>query len=120
MPVTLTQIASNTASVTFAVGQDSVTVVYYPGRVTEKALADLQDLGQMTGDTVTAGFSAFNETLAGLIKSWDVMNDDGTMFPVEAARLAELPIGFRIQVISAILGDLRPEAMAPHLLNGNS
>ncbi len=119
MPVTLTQIAANTASVTFAVGTETVTVVYYPGKVTEKAIARMQGMSDMTGENVLAGFGAFNETLASLIKKWDVLEEDGvTMFPITPERLAELPVGFRIQVIGAIMGDLRPETMAPQQMNG--
>lgn len=116
MPVTLAQIAANTASVTFAVGNETVTIVYYPGRVTEKTIAQTEAMKTMTGETMEARYSAFNTALAGLIQSWDVMEDDGvTMWPLEPGRLAELPVGFRMQVIGAILGDLRPETAAPQM-----
>ena len=54
-------------------------------------------------------------TLAHLIKSWDVYDDEAqtVMFPLDPKRLAELPLTFRIQVISAILKAIRPEEMAP-------
>ncbi len=116
MPVTIGQIATNTAAVTIRVGEETVTIVYYPGKVTEKAIAQMQGMATMNESNVMAGFSAFNETLSHLIKSWDVMENDGvTMYPLEATRLAELPVGFRIQVIGAIMGDLRPETMAPQM-----
>jgi len=124
MGITLAQIAANTASVTFDVkltdedGNTStqpVTVVYYPGRVTERAIAQLQGFSSLTAETLVDGLSAFNVTLAHLIKSWDVYDDEAqtVMFPLEAKRLAELPLTFRIQVISAILKAIRPEEMAP-------
>lgn len=117
MPVTLAKIASNTASVTLHVGEDTVTIVYYPGRVTEKAIATLNAFGKMDTSRLEEDFSAFNHMLAHLIKSWDVLEDDGeTMFPLEAKRLAELPVGFRMGVINAIMSDIRPEQMAPQTM----
>lgn len=123
MGITLSQIAANTAQVTFEVtltdesgttGRQPVTVVYYPGRVTEKAIAQLQGFSALTADSVVGGLQAFNGTLAHLIKSWDVFEDaeQTQMFPLDPARLAELPFVFRVQVITAIMGDLRPEGIA--------
>ena len=124
MGLTLSQIAQNTASVTFQyeiVHEDGsresqpVTIVYFPGRVTEKTLATMSALGTLDQASLVSGFEAFNSTLAGLIKSWDVLNDDGSMFPLEPVRLAELPVFFRIEVVNAILGDMRPEMIAPQM-----
>src|SRR5215469_2894442 len=100
MPITLAQIAANTASVTFevtltaedgSVSTQPVTVVYYPGRVTEKAIAQLQNFSTLTADSVVSGLERFNVTLSSLIKSWDVYEDaeQTVMFPPTAARLAE-------------------------------
>lgn len=131
MPVSLSQIASNTARVTVSVSLSQedgsttielVQIVYYPGRVTEKSIAQVQAMAELHEESVTAGFAGFNDTLVHLIKSWDVLDDSvdpPVMFPLEARRLAELPIGFRLEVMTAIMNDLRPEAMAPHL-NGHS
>src|SRR5258708_35651234 len=115
MPVTLAKIAANTASVTLHVGEDTVTVVYYPGRVTERAIAVVNSFSTMHQETLAEGFREFNEVIANLIKSWDVLEDDGTMFPLKPGRLAELPVTFRVQVLGAILGDIRPETMAPQM-----
>ncbi|SRR5258708_1724023 len=121
MALTLNKLASNTASVTLQVDEDTVTVVYYPGRVTEKAMAQMQAFTLMDESNLVAGFVGFNEMLAHLIKSWDVFEDDEQtiMFPLEPDRLSELPIIFRVNVVNAIAGDIRPEAMAPQL-NGHS
>lgn len=114
MPLSLSKMATNTASVTFCFGSDPVTVTYYPGKVTEKALADLQAMSHLADDTIVDGFGAFNAMLAGLIKSWDVFEDDEQtqMFPVDATRFSELPFAFRMQVLQAIMQDIRPETMA--------
>ena len=87
MPVSLAQIANNTASVTFQAGatpDETATVVYYPGHVTENTFAVLNSFQNgSTTDEVIAGFKVFNEELAKLIKSWDVYEDAAqtVMFP---------------------------------------
>jgi hypothetical protein len=117
MPVTLNQIAANTASITLSVGGETVTIEYFPGRVTEKVLTagNFSRRGDKPED-IAAGVEDFNGTLANLIKSWDVLENDGqTMFPIEAGRFPDLPLGFRLQVFSDILGAFRPEAIAPQV-----
>jgi hypothetical protein len=113
MALTLSQLATNTAQVTFSYAGNMLTLIYYPDRVTEKALATLQSFSKMDENSVVAGFQAFNETLANIIKSWDVFEDDAEtkMFPLEPERLAELPIAFRMECINAIMGDIRPESI---------
>lgn len=115
MPITLTKIASNVAQVSFSVGEDTVHIEYYPARVTEKTFAQLQAFSAMDETTLATGFAGFNSLLAHLIRSWDVYEDDEetVMFPLEPDRFAELPIAFRIQVMTSILSDIRPEAIAP-------
>src|SRR5579884_2429379 len=114
MPVTLSQIAANTASVTFPVGDETVTIVYYPAKVTEKTFAQLQLFTNMKDeDTILAGFEALNEVLIGLMKSWDVYEDTAMtqMYPLTQERLSELPIVVRLQVLGAITGSFSPEAL---------
>ena len=115
MPITLAKIASNVSSVTLQFGEDTVTVHYYPGRVTEKLFAELNAFSSMTEETMMPSFKAFNETLSNLIKSWDVYEDEAEtiMYPLDPVRLAELPMMFRIQIVSAITSDIRPESLAP-------
>lgn len=130
MPLTLAKMTSNTASVTFIYGDDPVTVVYYPSRVTEKTLAQLQFFISASEDTLGQSFETLNEILAGkaitsdrltdqqrstgLVKSWDVYEDDAQsqMFPIDPSRFSDLPFDFRIKVLGAIIGDVRPEAIA--------
>lgn len=114
MPLTLSHLANNTAQVTFQYSGQSCTLVYHPGRVTEKAIAQLQGFAKLDENTIVAGFEAFNETLAHLIKSWDVFEDEAetTMFPLDPTRLAELPVAFRMACIQSIMGDIRPESIA--------
>ncbi len=120
MPITLAKIASNTASVTLSggsLGEDTVTLVYYPGRVTENVISRMSGFAGVSPDAIVSELHLFNETLASLIKSWDVFDDaeQTVMFPIDATRFSELPIAFRLQVTSGILGDIRPEAFAPQM-----
>lgn len=115
MPITLTKIANDTASVTFPYSGESVTVEYLPSKVTEKTFKQLQVFSQISDVTIIDSFGALNDMLVSLVKSWDVFEDDGqqVMFPLSVDRLPELPIMFRATVLKAILGDIRPEALAP-------
>lgn len=116
MPITFHQIASNTATVTLHVGEETVTVVYYPGRVTEKTIKTMMSFANLEQAQLEEGFRSFNTVFTTLIKSWDVLEDDGeTMFPLLPERLEELPVFFRVQVVNAIMEDLRPEAIAPQM-----
>lgn len=118
MPVSLTKIAANVAVVTFLYGEDSVTVAYYPARVTEKMYAEMRSLIE-SDDPQT--LQVFNECLCRLIKSWDVYEDEAMtiMYPINPDKLSELPLMFRFQVLKEILSDIRPEAIAPQMTNGN-
>lgn len=119
MPITLAKIASNTADLTFKWGDDTVSLTYYPGRVTEKVLADMQAIGRLSAASdetaMLQSFTDFNTMLAGLLKQWDVYEDaeQTVMFPLQPERLAELPFFFRMATIQAIIGDIRPEMIAP-------
>jgi hypothetical protein len=115
MPITLSKIANNEASVTFHYGEDEITLKYYPGRITEKTFAQLQAFSRMEGaDDVIEGFGKLNELLVSLLKSWDVLEDDEkTMFPIGSEHLAVLPIPFRVAVLQAVMRDIRPNEIAP-------
>ena len=120
MPISLAQMAANTKSVTFTTDQDgnTATIVYFPGKVTEKAISAMTAFASMGEGSapadVAATFGDFNSMLVNLIKSWDVYDDaeQTIMFPLEAKRFAELPFAFRMQVLTSILQDIRPEAGA--------
>jgi hypothetical protein len=121
MPVTLAKLAANTAEVKLAVGDDTVTITYFPARINEQVYADLSLLADPTNRDVAANVGALNDTLVKLVKSWDVLEDDGvTMFPVSAERLSELPLVFRAEVINAIFADMRPNSAATEATQNSS
>lgn len=120
MPVSLAKIANNTANVAVQASSDPADVAnitYYPGRITERVFAAMDSFGHLDENNLTAGFKEFNETLANLIKTWDVFEDEAqmVMFPIDAARFPELPFSFRMGIVDAIMGDIRnrPETIAP-------
>lgn len=117
MPITLEKMASNTASVTIQSGEDSATIVYYPGRVTDKILAQIKALGSLDEDSALEGLEAFNGTIASLIKSWDIYEDAKAtrLLPITAEGISAIPYLFRVQMVTAILGDINPEEIAPQM-----
>ena len=108
MPITLAKMAANTASITFNIGADTVTVVYYPGRVSDSAIAKMD-----------ASADEFNQTLASLIQSWDIYEDtDQTqLLPIDADHLSALGRSYRMQIARAIVRDIRPNAETAQTLN---
>ena len=119
MPVTLSQIANNTAKVTLQVrtGENETSelnVIYYPARITEETFAQLQAYDALGNDFV-AGLQSLNEVLISLIKEWDFYQDDAQtiMYPLENGALKKVPMVFRMNVLHGILSDIRPEQMAP-------
>lgn len=121
MPVTLSQIANNESTLVITggvLGENTVNLVYFPGHVTEEVFSSLNVFSTMNEQNLESGFASFNETLASLIKSWDVMEDDNvTMFPIDPARFPKLPVMFRMQVLTSIVSDIRPEMIAPQMQN---
>ena len=106
MPITFNQIATDEASVTLKYGTDSITIVYYPNKLTGKMRAEIE-----------AGTTADYDVLSQLIKSWDVYEDDAQtiMFPIE--RMSEFGIKFTTQVVQAIAQDYSPNSVAPQNLS---
>lgn len=98
MPITASHMSTNTASTSIIYEGESVNIVFYPNKVNNKAIK------QLDGD-----IEGFDATLAELIKSWDVLEDDGSMFPPHPERLAGLSFPFRVAVARAIMKAMRPE-----------
>jgi hypothetical protein len=101
MPVTFRQIAANSAKVTIQTDLGPVTIEYYPNKITDALLAEIQ----ATRDA--------NVPMTEILKSWDIYEDDDftVMFPIE--RVAEFGIPFKIQILEAIMETMRPNGIAP-------
>ena len=103
MPVSLSQMMADTATVSLTTNIGTINVVYYPNRVSDTAMAQLDQ-----------GSDEFNDTLASLMQSWDIFEDDAqtTMLPIDAAHLGALGLSFRIKLAWSIIRDIRPETAA--------
>ena len=110
MPVTFSEIVSDTAQVSFRFADNDITLTYHPGRVTEETFQLSFQFGEMDTSTFDATFKSFNQELSNLVSSWDVYIDEEKtqMYPLDADHLVKLPILFRVRVLQAILGDIRP------------
>ena len=119
MPVSLGQIANKKASVKFLVNGDpdaELNIEYNPGVLTEKVFKQLQRLQTSKDvDEAIEGFGSLNNILCKLIMSWDAYEDEAqtTPIPITPERFEDLPIDFRMEVLSALMNDMRPEAAAP-------
>jgi len=119
MPVSYEQIIENTAQVKFQVGEnpeDTLTVIYYPGRVTDKELISLMSFAGLQShlDEAEKRLVSLNETLVNLIKDWDFYEDAKftVKVPIEAKRMSKLPGPLRTRILFAIAKDMNPEASA--------
>jgi hypothetical protein len=108
MPVTLGKMAANTASVTIPIGTDTLTIVYYPNAVTDNSVAQFD-----------AGSDAFNETMPKIIKSWDIYVDEEqtTILPIAPESFADMGYQYKLQILQAIIEDVRPNTIAPQIQN---
>lgn len=125
MPITVSQMATNSVTVAFDYAGETVNVTYAPGNINEKVFAGIASLAEANSfdlskvDTtnmseisadLSAVLSAVNDTLVAVVSKWDVLNDDGTMFPLDVKRLSELPILFRAEVLTKVFENFAPNA----------
>lgn len=99
MPLKASQMAINVAEISVEYGDSTVNVSFYPDKFNNKIIALLD--GKVDG---------FDQALCELIKSWDVLEDDGSMTPLVPERLATLSFPFRVKVAKAITGTMRPNS----------
>ncbi len=100
MPVTFSKMAANEATITMTggpLGDDSLTLTYYPNKLTKKTITQLDN-----------GLDGLNQTLSDLIKVWDVLDEDDAMYPLNPDSLAALGIPVLIYISRAIVEDIRP------------
>lgn len=114
MTVKLSDIASNHSTVKVAVGDEYVTINYYPGRITDEVFQTLVGFDHLTAESAKSTLHDLNSTLVHLVESWDVVENDGeTVIPLTLKRLASVYLPFKMQVLASIMADIRPEAVAP-------
>jgi hypothetical protein len=104
--------AANTADVSLAYAGETITVTYYPARISEEMLAQLDSLETMSNlSSALQGFGSLNNVLANLIKEWDLYEDEKMtiMIPIEPERLKALGIELLVKIFYAIITNFRPE-----------
>ncbi|SRR5258706_3248565 len=121
MALTVSNLNDETASFTLSVGNESVAVVYYSGRVTTETIQEIERISKMVAKDVTETYKAIDHMLVRLIKSWDLFEDDEhmMMFPLIPEHLATLPAVFRLKVLSATIkaamADQEPPKFLPEI-----
>jgi hypothetical protein len=115
MPVTLSKIARNTATVTLSFGEDQLAIEYYPLRITSEMMSVIFD-PSTTEQSIKAQLREYSETLASIIKSWDLLEDDGeTPIALSTERIMQISPIIVLLVIRGIGADLRPEQIASQI-----
>lgn len=119
MPVSLSKIASNSATVTLYFGEqeeDSLNVEYLPLRITTEMIGQMQDFANMSESNVMRKFHEIAQMLVSIVKSWDLLEDDvSAPIPLTTERVEQISPVIVLMIIQAILGDIRPETVAPQM-----
>lgn len=85
--------------------EDVVEVTYRPGALTLQVADDLREAQfNPLGDVEVVG-----HTLLTIIEKWDLMDDDGTPYPVSEESIKKLPIEFLGRIFNAIQNDAIPD-----------
>lgn len=119
MPLTLQKLLKKTSHVSVKVDEeDVIEVEYYPAMITEKVIAQMQELSSaqnQEAENVVKNFTLLNEIIMKLVKSWDIFEDEKHkhMYPLTQDKLSDLPILIRMSVVYGIFGDIRPNEIAP-------
>lgn len=119
MPITISQLVADVRKLEISLSIGSLTVSYCPSKVTEKTIyAGLRFQSISTDENkFVESFEGLNEALCDIIQSWDFFEDDEQqiMVPLTPKRLESIPVFIRTSVLYSIIGDIRPEAMAPQM-----
>jgi hypothetical protein len=120
MPLSYAKIQKNEATTTIAAYGETLTIVYYPSKVTDEIFVKFAGFDGITSVSMARdALLGLNEMLSGLIKSWDFFEDDEqkVMWPLTHDRLAQLELSFKMKCMYAIMSDVRPEAVVPQTQN---
>jgi hypothetical protein len=114
----LADLARKTKRVTLAFEDETVHLEVRYQLITQKLIADIAALNSLAIDLseqTAEKLHTLGEQVARLVASWDVLDDDGQMFPLDPERLAaEIPMMFLAQVLGAAAGAIyQGEAPAP-------
>jgi hypothetical protein len=113
MAVKLSHISAKCKSIQVMFDDDVLNIEYYPNKITEETFEQLNALSKMKEDTISESFMSYNTTLVGLMKSWDMLDDDGvTVLPLTAEQMIKVGIVARGKILESIMEDIRPNQTA--------
>jgi len=124
MPIKFSDLARDTKAATLDVGGgDTIAFRFRHGLITPRLMhdflaLDVSRLEQATVDEQEAAMMAISAHLARLVTEWDVLDSDGSMFPLDAARLAaDIPLLVQVRMLQTCLAGMSEasagEAAAP-------
>jgi len=120
MPLSYAKVRQNEATVSIAIYGETLTVVYYPSQVTDDIFVKFAGFdGINSASAAKEALAGLNEMLSQLIKKWDFYEDDqmATMWPTTVEGLSRLELSLKMQVMFAIMSDVRPNPSAPKTKN---
>jgi hypothetical protein len=112
MPLKVSQLTKETNTVEVRVGdgpEDVVNVTYRPGALTLQMAEDASDL---MNDPM-AGFKIIPLMLEPVLVGWDILNEDGTPLPCDAAGIRILPLEFVGALFNRIQDASQPDPTTP-------
>ena len=111
----LSDITAKTKTVSFDYSGETVNMDVRTQLITPKLIADLGELEEQK--LTPEALRAISEHIVRLVATWDVQEDDGSVFPLDVERLeAEIPVGFQMHVLMAAV-DAMGEDLAPQNTN---
>lgn len=109
----LLDLTQRTKHATMAYDGDVLNFEYYHQLVTPALIATLNDIKK------TSDYAGISKSLVTLVASWDLLDADGTPFPLDLVRLQnEVPVLFQAQVLEGIVtGIFQGEVAATQLVS---
>lgn len=116
MPIRLSALTADRRHITIPFGDDTMALSYRPSAVNA-----VQEARELEERAAGRHLMAQARSLAEIIISWDVLDDDGQALPVSAEVVAQLGLDVVSKITRAILGDLLPnQTTVAESRNGSS
>jgi hypothetical protein len=118
MPLSYSKVQKNEATITISVYGETLTLIYYPAKVTDDIFIKFAGFDSVTTiNDAKDALVGLNQMLSDLIKSWDFFEDDDqtVMWPLTPESFARLELPFKMKCLYAIMRDVRPEADLPQI-----
>jgi uncharacterized protein YccT (UPF0319 family) len=116
VPVRLSALTADRRTIKVSFGDDTLTLTYKPS-----AINAVQEARELEDREKGHHLMSQARSLAEIIASWDLQDDDGQPVPVEAEVLGQLGLDVTSALTRAILDDLLPNrTTAPASRNGSA